>query len=55
MMCGKVMCSYGDCDHFFSWDDGGDENGYPYPPNPYYDAADEFLREDRQECVRRQQ
>lgn len=50
-MCDKIMCSYDECDHFFNLDDGEDENGYPYPPNPYCDAADEFLQEDGQECV----
>ena len=34
------------CKHYCELDDGEDENGYPYPPNPYCEAADEFL-EDR--------
>ncbi len=50
-MCDKVMCEYGACEHFFNLDDGEDEAGNPYPPNPYCDAAEEFLAEDGQECV----
>ena len=50
-MCDKVMCEYGACEHFFNLDDGEDEAGNPYPPNPYCDAAEEFLDEDGQECV----
>lgn len=50
-MCDKVYCSYGECEHFAWLDDGEDENGYPYPPDPFCGAAEEFLCEDGQECV----
>ena len=45
-MCDKVMCEYGDCEHFRNLDDGEG-----FPPNPYCDAAEEFLAEDGQVCV----
>jgi len=33
------------CKHYELFDDGEDENGNPYPPNPYCGAKDEFLED----------
>lgn len=50
-MCDVNMCAYGMCEHCFWLDDGEDENGYPYPPNPYCEAAEKFIQEDGQVCL----
>lgn len=47
------MCINSACKHYRLFDDGEDENGNPYPPNPYCVAAEQFLDEDwmgEQEC-----
>ena len=33
------------CKHYQELDDGEDENGIPYAPNPYCEAAEEFLED----------
>lgn len=40
-----MKCIYGECEHFVNVDDGEDENGNPYPPNPYCEACDEWLND----------
>lgn len=44
-MSDPLFCIGYRCKHYSELDDGEDENGYPYPPNPYCNAAEAFLED----------
>ena len=51
-MSDKIMCSKNLCRHFIEYDEGEDNDGCPYEPALFCNAAKRFLYgEDNQECV----